>query len=160
MSLEDLPVELRLMIFPHLPDVSTLSALVRASPAYHAVYAAHQEEILSHFTVKELGNRNADILTPASFVEVNTPDNEARKSHLRSAIPAYHRAVQQHKHPRLTVEQCLALLAIRDVVRWCIRDLRHKPVYAAWLHPQHSFLLENSRELKRLLHNQQASALR
>jgi hypothetical protein len=93
---------------------------------------------------------------PASFVEVNTTDNEARRSHLISAIPAYHQALQEHKEPRFTVEQCLALLTIRDVVRWCIRNLRHKPIYAAWLHPQHTFLLDNFRGTKRLLHNQRA----
>lgn len=125
MSLEDLPVELRLMIFPYLPDITTLSALVHASPAYHATYAANRGEIFTYFTIKELENRNTDILMPASFVEVNTTDNEARWSHSISAIPAYHRPVQEHQEPRLTLEQCLALLAIRDVVRWCIRNFRH-----------------------------------
>lgn len=153
MSLEDLPVELRLVIFPHLPDVTTRSALVHASPAHHAAYAANRDKIFTHSTMKELENRNADILTPASFVEVQTSDNEARKSHSKTVIPAYHQAVQEHKEPRLTIEQCLALLAIRNVVRWCIRNFRHKPIYASWLHPQHNFLLDNFRGTKRLLHN-------
>ena len=158
-SLKDLPVELRLMIFPYLPDITTLSALVHASPAYHAAYAAYaanREKIFTCFTIKELKNRDADILTPASFVEVNTPDNEARRSYLKSAVPAYLQAVEEHKEPRLTVEQCLALLAIRNVVRWCIRNFRHKPIYASWLHPQHKFLFDNFRGTKRFLHNQRA----
>jgi len=156
MSFEDLPVELSLMIFRHLPDITTLSALVHASPANHAAYAAHREGIFTNFTINELRNRDADITMPAAFVEVNTTDNEARKSHVKSGILTYHEAVQEHKNLRLTVEQCLALLAIRDVVRWSLKDLRHKPIFASCLHPQHNFLLDNSRGLKRLLHNQQA----
>ncbi len=29
------------MIFPYLPDITTLSALVHASPAYYAAYAVN-----------------------------------------------------------------------------------------------------------------------
>lgn len=156
MSVEDLPVELRVMVFHYLSDTATLSALVHASPAHHAAYVANREKIFTHFTIKKLEIGHADILKPASFIEVNTPDNEARRLYVKSAIPAYHQAVQEHKEPRLTVEQCLALLAVRDVVRWCIRNLRHKPIYDSWLHPQHNFLLDNFRGTKRLLHNQRA----
>ena len=144
MSLEDLPVELRLMVFLHLLNVTTLSTLVHASPAYHAAYAANGEKIFTHFTIKKLRNRDADILKQASFVEIHTSDNEARRSYLELAIPAYHQAVQESKEPRLTIEQCLALLAIEDVVRWYIRNLRHKPIYASGLHPQHNFILTTS----------------
>lgn len=156
MYLENLPIELKLMVFPYLSDTTTLSALVHASPAYHAAYAADREKILTHFTIMELDNREADILKPASFVEVHTSDNESRRSYLESGIPAYHQAVQGHKEPRLTVEQCLALLAIKDVVRWSIRNLRHKAIYTSCLHPQHNFVLINSRGTERLLHNQRA----
>ncbi|KAL8831613.1 MAG: hypothetical protein Q9191_000764 [Dirinaria sp. TL-2023a] len=43
-ELETLPSELKVQILKSLPDVETLEALIRASPVYHALYAADREE--------------------------------------------------------------------------------------------------------------------
>lgn len=63
-SLKDLPVELRLMIFPYLPDITTLSALVHASPAYHAAYAAYAANREKIFTY--LPSKSSKTVTPIS----------------------------------------------------------------------------------------------
>lgn len=109
------------MIFRHLPYIQTLSALVHASPAYHAVYAAFREQIFTRFTILELQKRRINVLTSGSFLEVNTIDNTVPNPLVKVAILACHDAVGARKIGRLPIDQCLALLTIRDLVGWSVK---------------------------------------
>lgn len=68
--LDTLPIELQIKILKLLSDVSILYSLVHASPAYHSVYAANREVILTNVTFNELQGRSIDILEPTSFAQV------------------------------------------------------------------------------------------
>lgn len=109
------------MIFRHLPYIQTLSTLVHASPAYHAAYVAFREQIFTRFTILELEKRRVNVLTPGCFLEVNTVDNEVPSPLIKVAILACHEAVLAKKKARLTIDQCLALLTLRDVVGWSVK---------------------------------------
>ena len=85
-GLEDLPKELKMHLLHHMPNVSTLSALVHASPSYHDVYIALREELFTAATLQELSERNLDILMPCSFVEVQVRGNGEPKTELEFAI--------------------------------------------------------------------------
>jgi len=126
MSLEALPLEIKCIIFRHLPYIQTLSALVHASPAYHAAYAAFREQIFTRFTISELQKRRVNVLTPGSFLEVTTANNEIPNALVEIAILACHEAVHAKKVVRLTIDQCLALLTLRDVVGWSVKVLDHE----------------------------------
>lgn len=54
MPLETLPAELKLSILRATPDIATLSAIVHASPTYHAIYLFAREECLTQATLKDL----------------------------------------------------------------------------------------------------------
>lgn len=126
MSLEALPLEIKCMIFRHLPYIQTLSALVHASPAYHAAYVAFREQIFTRFTLLELQKRRINVLTPGSFLEVNTISDEIPNPLVKVAILACHEAVHAKKVVRLTIDQCLALLTLRDVIGWSVKVAGHE----------------------------------
>lgn len=137
MSLEALPLEIKCMIFRHLPYIQTLSALVHASPAYHAAYATFREQIFTRFTILELQKRRINVLTPGSFLEVNTVDNALPKPLVKVAILACHEAVHAKKVARLTIDQCLALLTLRDVVGWSVGLLDQEGAISAVVRSSH-----------------------
>ena len=68
--LGSLPFELKFKLLKTLPDISTLSNLVHASPAYHELYAANCETIFTAVTINELEGKGIDILKPTPFVLV------------------------------------------------------------------------------------------
>jgi len=137
MSLEALPLEIKCMIFRHLPYIQTLSALVHASPAYHAAYAAFREQIFTRFTILELQKRRINVLTPGSFLEVNTVNNEVPSPFVKKAILACHGAAHSQKIARLSIDQCLALLRLRDVIGWSVK-LNHESGISAVMGSSHS----------------------
>ncbi len=69
--LDDLPPELRIKLLELLPDISTLSKLVHASPAYHSTYTVNREAILTKVTLQDLEDRDIDLFEPTSFMEVS-----------------------------------------------------------------------------------------
>jgi hypothetical protein len=137
MSLEALPLEIKCIIFRHLPYIQTLSALVHASPAYHAAYAAFREQIFTRFTILELQKRRVNVLTPGSFLEVNTVDNALPNPLVKIAILACHAAAHAEKVARLTIDQCLALLTLRDVVGWSVGLLDQEGAISAVVRSSH-----------------------
>ncbi len=143
-ALEALPQELELGLLHQIPDVATLSALIHASPTYHELYAALREEILTSITLKELSARDIELLPPSPFVEIRVYGVSRPREDLWHAIQSlYHQAGPTHitadqvathctfgqqnpsdsgrplqRIPKLTIEHCLALRTIEDMVRW------------------------------------------
>ena len=68
--LDSLPFELKFKLLRALPDISTLSNLVHASPAYHELYVANCEKIFTAVTINGLEGKGIDILKPTPFVLV------------------------------------------------------------------------------------------
>ena len=85
-GLEDLPKELKMHLLHHMPNVSTLSALIHASPSYHDIYVALHEELFTAATLQELSERKIDILMPCSFVEIQVRGDGEPNMELESAI--------------------------------------------------------------------------
>lgn len=63
-KLESLPAELRLAVLNHLPDIRTLSALVHASPMFHASYTIDRERLLTKHTLAQMGGIGSAISCP------------------------------------------------------------------------------------------------
>ena len=125
-KLESLPTELKLAIFDQLPDISTLLALVRASSAFHNVYYADRERILTRVTLRQLATRTQTIRDgkPVDIWEFWLSDERYAhpylKGELQSAITsscAQAHAGKLHEM-RLTVRQCWALGSVAWVEGW------------------------------------------
>ena len=60
-SLQTLPVELQRLIMCDAPDLTSLSALVHASPELHRVYAKHRRSVLQGFVTQSLANKYPEV---------------------------------------------------------------------------------------------------
>ena len=77
-NLESLPVELQLSILYKLSDVSSLSALVHASPLYHQAYVSVRQQVLLEVLFEEVGPFvlfDAWIVVQAQKLERENEDN-------------------------------------------------------------------------------------
>lgn len=116
-KLESLPAELQLEILNNLPDISTLSALVHATPILRRVYASNREKILTGCTLRELRTR---VREPKIYMPIYHWNLQLRTEHidphLEPAIASYRAQSQDGtiNKIRLSVEECIAL---RTVVR-------------------------------------------
>lgn len=61
-SLETLPVELQRLIMCDAPDLTSLGALVHASPELHRVYAKHRRSVLQGFVTQSLEGIHIDAI--------------------------------------------------------------------------------------------------
>ena len=120
MSLDTLPNELKRLILQAAPDVATLSTLVHSSPSYHAVYLTFRTKCLTEITLRELENRNIDVLTPMSFVEVCTRGNQSPDYTLGLTIERCYRQTQKNQSIRLSARRCRALLTLKDLIGWYV----------------------------------------
>ena len=119
-KLESLPAELQLALLELLPTITTLSALVHASPILHATYLTHREAILTKLTLQEFRIRTpplniSEILKPAAFCHLVTK-TEALDRDLEPALKACQAQQAQSNRAasvKLSVEQCIALRTLR-----------------------------------------------
>lgn len=121
MPLDTLPYELKLWVLKAAPDVGTLSALVRASPTFHAVYLSAREECLTQATLCDLKTRDVDILTPHTFIEVCIKGNRSTSPVLKQAIQECYRATQGKRTIKLSADECCALNSLTDLMGWDVR---------------------------------------
>lgn len=123
MSLEGLPNKLKLWLMKVAPDVATLSALIHASPTYHAVYLSAREECLAKATICDLESRGIDVLTPHTFIEVSIRGNRHFNPVLKQAIEHCYRATQNNQTTKLklSLRECRALVTLTDLVGWDVQ---------------------------------------
>ena len=62
--LESLPLEIKVMILCHMPEVFSLSSILPASSTYHQAYLGAREEILQEITTQTLQKNNLGLLDP------------------------------------------------------------------------------------------------
>ena len=134
-SLELLSVELKIQILKYLPDTRSLQSLIHASPAFHNLYLKVRTEIFTAVTVTELKARSVDLLNPVVICEVRVDPKdqpgEEDKAPLQ-AIPLQ-AIYDDFKFPddhwrnsstvpvlKLSIEHCLSLLKIREMVAWMV----------------------------------------
>lgn len=123
-SLETIPAELKLALLKHLPDYSSLTNLVRASPTFHYVYITNRDEVLTGAVLRDLANRNIDVTTPFDFVQITTKADPLNL-HLESALVVLQQQIANAKPIRLSINHCIALHTLRTAETWHIREDYH-----------------------------------
>ena len=118
-KLESLPAELQLDIFNILPDTSTLSALIHATPILYGVYASNRSKILTGCTLRELRTR---VRGPRIYMPICQWDVWLRTKNidpnLEPAIASYRAQSCDDRRIdkiRLSVEQCIALRTVAGI---------------------------------------------
>lgn len=118
-DLESLPPELIHIVLRQLPDFNSLSALVHASPVYHAVYLSSRERILSKITIRTLQTRTTNQLNLNRRNGGSTVCRQGNYSHplLKTALVSCITQAQAGQCSRLSLSigQCIALLTIERV---------------------------------------------
>lgn len=123
--LDRLPPEIITQILYHIPNIPTLSAIVHASPIYHAVYISTpylRERIFSEITVRDLRCRGLDLkklIRPYGIMRGcrrRSPDAcEECAKRFESWIWDYHRCVKKNEDVRMTLEQALNLRILWNI---------------------------------------------
>ena len=128
-KLERLPTELKIALLQQMPDINTLSALIHASPIFHAVHLANREDVLTKTTLQELSTRKRSInidelLKPATLCHVVTKIGKLDQN-LKLAIKACHAQVRANSGKvclKLSVEHCIALRTFCFYYGWQIAE--------------------------------------
>ena len=116
--MESLPNELKLQIFGHVQETSTLSSLIHASPAFHAVYVAHRSEIFLDVTLQNLKAHGIIFDKPMHWAEVCVKSGQGASQILPQALRAVSDQIKSQSSIVLTIEECLGLLEIVHVNTW------------------------------------------
>lgn len=85
--LESMPYELKVAILHNLPDVQTLSSLIHASPAYHAVYTGDREALLTSSTLRDLQGRDINIFKDELITQVQVRERDRPNICLGTSSP-------------------------------------------------------------------------
>ena len=137
-GLENMPMEIKIIILSQIPDIGFLSAIVHASPIFHATYLA-RAEILSSIVLVTLEQRGLEFAQIAHALEIYS-----HTANQDIYIPIVHDCYQQLasgvRQLTLTVDQSISLLDIAIAVIW-VADSDAKS----------SFRVRFSREGKRAL---------
>lgn len=126
----NLPTELKLMILEKLPDVDSLVNLVMASPDFYRCYKlAASTAIFTAATLRELRARGFIFRVPTAYLEVRLRGGRVINETLRAAITQILVHLVERKPIILSIEQCLALRRLEEVIRWgphytSIEDIR------------------------------------
>ena len=141
-SLELLPVELQIQILTNVPDTHSLQSLIHASPAFHSSYLKARDEIFTAVTVAELKARSVDLLNPVVLCEVRMDRKDLPAVECRAPLRAiYNHFKLLNDHWRdsstvpvlkLSIEQCLSLLKIRELVPWKVENTCYGSGDEAW----------------------------
>ncbi len=120
-----MPTELMMNLLEQMYDVNALSALVHASPVYHAVYLAKREKILTKVTLRKL--TELEITSYADWEEVEPvevsfltePIYVDRKA-IELAIKTCHAQYQTGGRDNigLSIDECIALRSLTACFFW------------------------------------------
>lgn len=116
--MENLSPELKLQVFDQIQEVSTLSALVHASPAFHIVYAAHRSEIFLKLTLRNLKSHGIVFTKPIHWAEVCVKSGKGARRTLRRTLETVSAQIESKSPINLTIEECLALLNVVHINTW------------------------------------------
>ena len=116
-QLDSLPNELKLMVLRHMPTVSSLRHLTRASSHYYRVYTADpktHEEILTTATLRNLACRNLCFRIPITYISIRLWSGEHWTLGLRQTLQKVYDQLYAGQPIQLRIKQCLSLLTIKD----------------------------------------------
>ena len=99
--MEFLPTELKLQDFGHVQELSTLSSLTHASPAFHAVYAVHRSEVFLNFTLRNLKAHGIIFDKLIHWVQICVKSGKGARQILTKALSAVSGLNQEQVSDRL-----------------------------------------------------------
>ena len=117
LCLENLPMEIKFIILSQITNIRSLSALVRASPTFHAAYRSRRAEILSSTVLKTLKERGLDFSQPAYALEVYS-HTASQDIFVPIVFDCYQRLTRGATKLSLTIDQSISLLQIAIAVAW------------------------------------------
>ena len=123
MSLESLPLELKVMVMSKVPDLETVRNIVHASPDYYQAYLGAREEILHSLTIRTLYESNVSTLD--AWTTVNAPQLGLDAPHRKEVITEY---LQRYGdgltdgYPRFTVNGSLEALRLHHKIKTLVED--------------------------------------
>lgn len=125
-SLEILPIEIQLLILTTISKVSSLSALVHASPTFHRAYRAYRQEVLSQVLCNQNTQGGGTLLDPIAALR-SAPLYPRRYNSDREAVGLF---LDRYKHgtfgyqemKELCLDDCFALLKLERMVDYLSYD--------------------------------------
>ena len=113
-SLEDLPIEIKVMVLSYMSHLSSLSSIVHASPAYHQAYCGAREEILHAMTIRILQEHDIGLLDPWTAVHAlqSGYNTACRLEVVKESLEKYARGYIDGSRRRLAPEDSLAVLGL------------------------------------------------
>lgn len=124
-KLESMPTEIHFAILEHLLDLSTLLALLRASPMFYRAYSVHLENILTKLTLRELIKRVKGDIVPRlpCYWELGLLGTHINPRLKPAIISLTEQATTcDAVDIRLPLEHCIALLGIWAMHRWTVDE--------------------------------------
>ena len=156
-SLEDLPIEIKVMILSYSSHLSSLSSIVHASPAYHQAYCGAREEILHAMTIHTLQEHDIGLLDPWTAVHALQPGNHTacRLEFIKESLERYARGCMEgsrRRRRRLAPEDSLAILDLHKkfsvlISNYCKDKFSRNPLTGS---PDNDALPPSQLELHRL----------
>ena len=115
-SLEDLPVEIKIIILSHTPDLSSLSNILHASPSYYRAYCGAREEVLHAMTIHTLQEHQIGLLDPWTAVHGLQPayDTSCRVEIVKERLNKYAQGSMDGSRRRLAPEDSLAIMSLHE----------------------------------------------
>ena len=103
--MDAIPPEIRRIILRQMPDIASLSALVHASPNYHASYLGNREAVFTIVTLRSLQSQGVKILPACSAAKVYLREGQwARKGELKMAFQCLYRQIEKSVSPELLTD--------------------------------------------------------
>ena len=112
-----------------ITSINTLDSLVRASALYYAVYAPKREQIFTHVTLQELDLRSVRFDVPMHWMNlvISKPVIANRLQLLGPAIESIIQDVRKHRQTKLSINGCRALLTVRRMEAWVLKNINGCP---------------------------------
>ena len=115
--LDDMPTEIKLIILSQISDIRSLSAIVHASPRFHAAYNARRAEILRSVVLETLKHRGLDFAQTPHALEIYS-HTASQDIFVPIVLDCYQQLVRGATNLSLTTDQSIALLRVAIAVPW------------------------------------------
>ena len=138
-----MPAELKHKILGFTPDVQTLSALVHASPDFHAVYLTNRKQIYSRILNQQLLDLGIDLRKPTALLEVSFPHNTRGENFRKSsalvalALEKLGGKIRSDEELRLHWKQCVELGFLASSQKFIVWNLDLEDIWSDHFTPSY-----------------------
>ena len=106
------------MLLQAIEDLKTLGNLIIASRAYHGTFRAHRNVVAPALILDKIAKKGIFIGYPISWMEYCVDLWHPLSNHVDKAISLYYEQSRKGSTIHLDFEECLPLLALKDVRTW------------------------------------------